>query len=95
MTRRLCNAIFTLTVFDIICTYVGIQTGLVIEANPIMAWAFSISPLFTAVTAVIVMYLVTRWVATKSYKWLNPALWVVVGIKACVAIAHIYWLTRV
>jgi hypothetical protein len=62
------------------------------EANPIMSFFFSFSPLLTCLFVLVSVYLLMKWVETKTYPWLMYALGVVVLAKVYVCFLHIYWL---
>ena len=89
--------IILLTALDVACTGVGVASGYVVEANPVMAWAFewSLTGTMFAVlmlTPVAAAFLV--W-AEKRVPWVRWAMWGLVAVKVAVALNHVRWMVLV
>jgi len=92
----LCS-IFLLTIADVLFTHYGLRFGVITEANPLMAWLFTVNyPLAIALPVVLVSAacLVFYW-ARHRVAWLPAAVWALLAIKVGVTGMHGYWILKV
>jgi polyferredoxin len=89
--------IFILTLLDVALTTIGLRSGYVIEANPLMAYLISLSlPMamigvlvFTVLALILIHYF------EREYKWVRYGLWVVLASKVIAMIFHGLWILNI
>jgi len=89
--------ILGLAVMDACATIYGYQRGFIAEANPYLAAILLRSPLLMCATIVgvtVLVLLVVRWAVLRRPD-LIWAMWLIVAIRAIVALMHVAWIIRV
>lgn len=89
--------IFVLTVFDVVCTYIGVSNGYIEEGNWLMAKLFEINVLGTCIFVVLVTGLLIMFVRKKAkeFRWIQFAVLGVLAVKIVIASLHVVWLIYV
>ncbi len=82
---------------DLLLTAWGLRLGVIEEANPLMAWLFSISkPLTLGIgTAVMTAALGFLWYVRKKIAWFETVVRGLLAIRVVVLSIHIYWLLQI
>lgn len=86
--------IFGLTVLDVLCTIFGIRSGVIAEANPLLAAPMNFAPELTgamvcALTAAVLYFI---WKARLRIAWVQGGLRVVLAAKLLVMALHLNWM---
>jgi hypothetical protein len=91
----LCLSAFILTIFDAVCTMIGVQNGYITEGNGLMAKLFAISVPWTCAIMILWTGALLVWITAQKFKWIPYALSFVLVLKLIVAAMHITWLSLV
>jgi len=89
--------ILGLAFMDACATVYGYQRGFIAEANPYLAAILLRSPLLMCATIIgmtVLVLLVVRWAVLRRPDLLW-AMWLIVAIRAIVALMHVAWIIRV
>lgn len=91
--KALLVAIFGLTVIDVIGTYVGVKTGHITEANPILAKAFTNNPELVSIFTILFVGCILGLLWNYREKAQHIYLFVtgLLIIKIGVVILHLNW----
>jgi hypothetical protein len=94
-SRAVCYVIFLLTTLDILFTTIGLNLGIIEEANPIMNYLINISLVLSMFFVLLFVGVVLTFLYKASYKvpWLHPALNGLAGIKVYVLMLHLKWIS--
>lgn len=87
-------SIYLLTIADVLLTYIGLEHGVIKEANPIMNIFFSRWPKVTAISVLVVMAIVLYFFYSvrNRVKWLVQALTFLLAFKALIVLLHSFWI---
>ena len=87
--------IFILTVFDALCTYIGVRMDWIEEGNLIMAMLFDKSIVSTCTIVIVATGFLLLWIRKKAmqYRWIEFAMIFVLIVKFGIAGMHIFWLS--
>ncbi len=88
-------ALWITGVADLVLTAWGLHLGLIEEANPIMAWLFSVSMSGALILALVVMTaaLLFLHVARNRVAWVDMALRSLLAIRFSVLVLHMIWIS--
>ena len=82
-------------VADLVLTAWGLSLGVIREANPVLAWAFDVSPLGTVITGAALtgaIFYGLHLMRDRS-RLLYPGLWILLGVRVAVLWLHMRWVT--
>jgi hypothetical protein len=87
-------SIYFLTILDIAFTAVGIQLGIIVEANPIMSYFMDLSMGFSLLGVLVFVgaILIFLYKASGTVIWMNKAMTALAGIKVYVLLLHLGWI---
>lgn len=90
------SAVFALLIIDYLITYLGIQIGIITEANPLMRWLFELPiekglPIRAAMSLIVILPL---WYLKKHYKYYRRVIAFILAIYAVVMGMHYLWIKR-
>ncbi|NLL18557.1 MAG: hypothetical protein GX262_05970 [Clostridia bacterium] len=92
------NILFVLFMTDFFLTYLGIDAGIIEEANPFMVWLFEIpflpSLLIRLLMAAAVIYLPIRLIKAQKIRPVLAKTYYVIayGANAIILGVHLYWI---
>lgn len=89
--------ILILTVLDVLFTTLGLEMGVIEEANPLMNAFYKLSPILT-ITGVLLFISVVLYLLYKlkdRFRWIPAVLYGIVGIKVFVLLLHVRWIMAV
>lgn len=88
-------AIYLLTILDIVFTASGLELGAITEANPLLKAAIQTAPGLTAISvlAYVGAALYFLYKASIKVRWISTAVIGLAGIKACILVLHLGWVS--
>ena len=93
--KRLCIAVFILTVLDVLCTGYGVANGYILELNPIIAFLFKYSIPLTCVFSILSIGAAILWVYRQKIRWTFYPFLALTVLKTAVIFMHIHWIAVV
>jgi dolichol kinase len=95
--KKLFVAIYGLTILDAISTIIGVQLGVVEEANPFVQAAMTNQPILTGLVVCLLIGAVLYGVygVRHRIRWLAYAMGGVLAVKVVIMGLHIGWITQV
>jgi hypothetical protein len=86
--------LFVVSVLDVVLTWLGLELGLIREANPLLAHAFSFDARLTVLLTIIVMagavWILNRY--ERQVWWVKHAVAALLVIRLGVLVLHLPWL---
>ncbi len=93
-SRWIFITIFILTALDVVFTHLGLQSGIICEANPLMGFLIEKCRIFAYVMILFfvaaALYFLYR--AQVRVRWLQRALTILLAVKASVILLHLQWI---
>lgn len=89
--------LYLLMIFDGMATYLGLQSGLISEGNPVMAAGFDAYPLLTLGLklglSLLFLKVLCFAIYDKKIKWPQHSIPLFLFIHFAVAVMHIHWIS--
>ncbi|SDK52186.1 DUF5658 family protein [Natronincola ferrireducens] len=91
--RFIYYGIFLLTVFDIAFTSIGLQLGIIEEANPIMDYFIHLSMILSIIGVVLYVgiAMIFLYKVRSKIPWLSKALMGLTAVKLWIMVLHVRW----
>lgn len=91
---RIAGALLVLNLLDGVLTWLGLKLGVVTEGNPLLGWAWSVSPAAVGVYKLAgVSVLILTLAAARGTRWSRAAGKCLVVAYVVVISLHMRWLT--
>ncbi len=88
--------LYLLMVFDGLATYLGLQMGVIIEGNPLLAAGFNSYPLLTLLLklcfSLLFLEVICYAIMDKKLKWPTYSIPALLLIHLFVAFLHLHWI---